>query len=62
MPDLPCWHFYSAIDPQRGALLAATLIGLCIRVKLQRSLPRRFKVDVVVAPGSHSTDDQASGA
>jgi hypothetical protein len=26
----------------------ATLIGLCIRVKLLRSLPPRFKVDVQV--------------
>jgi metal-sulfur cluster biosynthetic enzyme len=29
----------------------ATLIGLSIRVKLLRVLPRRFKVDVVVSPG-----------
>ncbi|XP_024533753.1 protein AE7 [Selaginella moellendorffii] len=33
----------------------ATLIGLCIRVKLMHSLPPRFKVDIRVAPGSHST-------
>lgn len=26
----------------------ATLIGLCIRVKLLRALPERFKVDVMV--------------
>lgn len=26
----------------------ATLIGLCIRVKLLRSLPTRFKVDIQV--------------
>ena len=31
----------------------ATLIGLCIRVQLLRSLPSRFKVDVLVSPGSH---------
>lgn len=34
----------------------ATLIGLCIRVKLLRSLPARFKVDISVAPGSHSSE------
>lgn len=34
----------------------ATLIGLCIRVKLMRSLPSRYKVDILVAPGSHSTE------
>ncbi len=35
----------------------ATLIGLCIRVKLIRSLPRRFKVDVKLSPGTHSSED-----
>ena len=35
----------------------ATLIGLCIRVKLLRGLPPRFKVTVRVAPGSHSSEE-----
>ncbi|XP_028759454.1 protein AE7 isoform X3 [Neltuma alba] len=30
-----------------------SLIGLCLRVKLMRSLPSRYKVDIRVAPGSH---------
>lgn len=34
----------------------ATLIGLCIRVKLTKSLPERFKLDVTLAPGSHATE------
>ena len=34
----------------------ATLIGLCVRVQLLRALPSRFKVDVYVAPGSHSSE------
>ena len=34
----------------------ATLIGLCIRVKLLRSLPPRFKVDVNVTPGTHASE------
>lgn len=34
----------------------ATIIGLCIRVKLIRSLPSRYKVDIRVAPGSHATE------
>jgi hypothetical protein len=29
----------------------ATLIGLCIRVKLLRSLPERFKADIQVGGG-----------
>lgn len=31
----------------------ATLIGLMIRVKLHRSLPTRFKVDVFIEEGKH---------
>ncbi|KAK3086873.1 hypothetical protein FSP39_024709, partial [Pinctada imbricata] len=34
----------------------ATLIGLSIRVKLLRSLPPRFKVDVSIAPGTHTSE------
>ena len=34
----------------------ATLIGFCIRVKLLRSLPSRFKVEVRINPGSHSSE------
>ena len=34
----------------------ATLIGLCIRVKLLRSLPSRFKVTVEIYPGSHQSE------
>ena len=33
----------------------ATLIGLSIRVKLLRCLPRRFKVSVAVAAGTHQS-------
>ncbi|KAG2491533.1 hypothetical protein HYH03_010105 [Edaphochlamys debaryana] len=34
----------------------ATLIGLCLRVKLLRCLPPRFKVDVQLTAGSHSSE------
>jgi len=34
----------------------ATLIGLCIRVKLLRSLPSRFKVVVKIKPGTHASE------
>ncbi|XP_059656909.1 protein AE7 [Cornus florida] len=34
----------------------ATVIGLCLRVKLLRSLPTRYKVDIKVAPGTHATE------
>lgn len=35
----------------------ATLIGLCIRVKLLGTLPARFKLDIFLAPGSHATEE-----
>ncbi|XP_052202458.1 protein AE7-like isoform X1 [Diospyros lotus] len=34
----------------------ATVIGLCLRLKLMRSLPLRYKVDIRVAPGTHATE------
>ncbi|KAJ2780331.1 Cytosolic iron-sulfur assembly component 2B [Coemansia javaensis] len=33
-----------------------TLIGLCIRVRLLRSLPERFKVDIRVRHGTHQSE------
>ncbi|KAJ3091239.1 Mitotic spindle-associated MMXD complex subunit MIP18 [Quaeritorhiza haematococci] len=35
----------------------ATLIGLAIRVRLMRSLPERFKVDVLVREGTHQSEN-----
>lgn len=35
----------------------ATLIGLCIRIKLERSLPYKHKVDIYITKGTHSTED-----
>ncbi|CAB1413516.1 unnamed protein product [Pleuronectes platessa] len=35
----------------------ATLIGLSIKVKLLRSLPDRFKIDVQITPGSHASEE-----
>ncbi|KAJ1999018.1 hypothetical protein GGI04_004757 [Coemansia thaxteri] len=38
----------------------ATLIGLCIRVRLLRSLPERFKVDIRIREGSHQSESQVN--
>ena len=38
----------------------STIIGLCLRVKLLRSLPPRFKVDIFVEPGSHVSESQVN--
>lgn len=34
----------------------ATLIGLCIKAKLVRTLPTRFKVNVQITPGTHASE------
>jgi len=36
----------------------ATLIGLCLRVKLERSLPYKFKLDIFLSRGTHSTENE----
>ncbi|XP_072038518.1 cytosolic iron-sulfur assembly component 2A-like [Amphiura filiformis] len=36
----------------------ATLIGLCLRVKLERTLPDKHKVDIFVTKGTHATEDE----
>jgi metal-sulfur cluster biosynthetic enzyme len=37
----------------------ATLIGLCIRTKLERELPvGKFKIDLTIKEGSHSTAEE----
>lgn len=38
----------------------ATVIGLGIRVRLERALPPRYRVDVRVREGTHSTADQVN--
>jgi len=38
----------------------ATVIGLGVRVRLEQALPPRFRVDVRVKEGTHSTDTAVS--
>ncbi|MCJ1377558.1 hypothetical protein MMC17_000653 [Xylographa soralifera] len=38
----------------------ATVIGLGVRVRLEQSLPPRFRVDVRIKEGTHSTGDQVN--
>lgn len=37
----------------------ATLIGLCIRVKLERHLLALFKLDIYIKEGAHSTEEES---
>ena len=38
----------------------ATIIGLGVRVRLEQALPPRFRVDVRIKEGTHSTADAVS--
>lgn len=38
----------------------ATVIGLCLRVKLMRCFPPHFKVDINVSPGSHADEESVN--
>mmetsp|Transcript_847 Transcript_847/g.2913 ORF Transcript_847/g.2913 Transcript_847/m.2913 type:complete len:137 (+) Transcript_847:329-739(+) len=35
----------------------ATLIGLSLRVKLLRSIPAKYKIDIMVTPGSYQSEE-----
>ena len=37
----------------------ATLIGLCIRIKILRSLHHPVKLDIYIRRGTHSTEDES---
>ena len=37
----------------------ATLIGLCIRMKLERNLPQIMKLDIFIKKGTHSTEEES---
>ncbi|CAN6557402.1 unnamed protein product [Malus baccata var. baccata] len=54
--DDGCGYVRVTFTPTVEHCSMATVIGLCLRVKLLRSLPSRYKVDIRVAPGSHATE------
>ncbi|KAJ7516014.1 hypothetical protein O6H91_22G038700 [Diphasiastrum complanatum] len=53
-------HVLITFTPTVEHCSMATLIGLCIRVKLMQSLPPRFKIDIKVSPGSHASEVAAN--
>lgn len=36
-----------------------SLIGLCIRVKIERNIPHNLKLDIYIKKGAHSTEDES---
>lgn len=37
----------------------ATLIGLCLRIKIERNIPHKLKLDIYIKKGTHSTEDES---
>ncbi|PWN48075.1 hypothetical protein IE53DRAFT_304206, partial [Violaceomyces palustris] len=50
-------HVLLEFQPTIPHCSMATLIGLSLRVRLLRSLPSRFKVDIRVREGSHQSEN-----
>ncbi|KAL1920512.1 uncharacterized protein VTP21DRAFT_889 [Calcarisporiella thermophila] len=50
-------HILVEFTPTIPHCSMATLIGLCIRVRLLRSLPERFKVDIKVRKSTHQSEN-----
>merc|ERR1712039_235479 len=53
-------RIFVRFTPTMPTCSVATLIGLTVKAKLQRSLPIRFKVDVQVTPGTHNQEEQVN--
>ena len=49
-----------SITPTITHCSLATVIGLGVRVRLEQALPPRFRVDVRIKEGTHSTADQVN--
>ncbi|KAJ9648432.1 hypothetical protein H2201_000767 [Coniosporium apollinis] len=56
-PRSPISTVLVEITPTITHCSLATVIGLGVRVRLEQSLPPRFRVDVRIKQGTHSTDE-----
>ncbi|EEH17780.1 hypothetical protein PABG_00343 [Paracoccidioides brasiliensis Pb03] len=59
-PDSPLRTVTVLITPTITHCSLATVIGLGVRVRLEQSLPHRFRVDVRIKEGTHSTADEVN--
>ncbi|KAI1821015.1 FAM96B protein [Xylaria intraflava] len=48
------------ITPTISHCSLATVIGLCVRVRLEQTLPPNYRVDVVIKEGSHADAEQVN--
>ncbi|OJI97728.1 hypothetical protein ASPVEDRAFT_59377 [Aspergillus versicolor CBS 583.65] len=60
VPDSPLRTVTVLITPTITHCSLATVIGLGVRVRLEQSLPPRFRVDVRIKEGTHSTADEVN--
>lgn len=59
-PDSPLRTVTVLITPTIQHCSLATVIGLGVRVRLEESLPARFRVDVRIKEGTHSTAEEVN--
>lgn len=59
-PNSPLRTVTVLITPTIQHCSLATVIGLGVRVRLEESLPPRFRVDVRIKAGTHSTADEVN--
>ncbi|KAJ5612417.1 hypothetical protein N7510_005611 [Penicillium lagena] len=60
VPDSPLQTVTVLITPTITHCSLATVIGLGVRVRLEQSLPPRFRLDVRIKEGTHSTADEVN--
>lgn len=60
VPDSPLRTVTVLITPTITHCSLATVIGLGVRVRLEQSLPPRFRIDVRIKEGTHSTADEVN--
>ena len=60
VPGSPLHTVTVLITPTITNCSLATVIGLGVRVRLEQSLPPRFRVDVRIKEGTHSTGDEVN--
>ncbi|KAL4969210.1 iron-sulfur cluster assembly protein CIA2 [Aspergillus stella-maris] len=60
IPDSPLRTVTVLITPTITHCSLATVIGLGVRVRLEQSLPPRFRVDIQIKEGTHSTADEVN--
>ncbi|CAG7927121.1 unnamed protein product [Penicillium olsonii] len=60
VPESPLQTVTVLITPTITHCSLATVIGLGVRVRLEQSLPSRFRMDVRIKEGTHSTGDEVN--